>query len=134
MTGCGVLSERVVIGRGSPAPGAHTALAIRLAVAARALGFRSASVISSRVRGSNSRYVMVVDPVGRGWKIRVSNHFRPRDAPTPLFDLVSRDGVAGFDEARGFLARVAAGEVRWFDHRATGRRLSQHQREKWGRP
>lgn len=126
-------SCRIVAGSSFRCGGAHVELALRLVDVARRLGFRSAQLRRSRVPGSRSQYIYAVDTQDRTWKIRVSNHKRTADAPAPHLDFVSRDGVAGFDQAADFLRRAAAGEIDWFDAQATGRHPSARQRRKWGR-
>lgn len=118
------LGEQVITGQPPAAHGAHAELMGRIFDYARKLGFRHCRVQSSRIRGSMSYYLSFDDSAGRPWRLRVSDHRRPMRAGCPHFDLVSRDGICGLVKAAAWLDRCAAGEVDWFDHAATRRRLS----------
>jgi hypothetical protein len=111
---------RIVAGSGAYAQGAHAELAIRIADFARRLGMTVGTVKASRCATSPSRYVNVRDARGRPWIIRVSNHRKPdfTGHETPHFDLVSIDGIAGYDEACRVLGRIQAGGIDWFDPKA----------------
>lgn len=114
----------------TPVPGAQLAgMALALSDHARQLGFRVVRMESSIQARSPSRYLMLADPAGREWILRVSQHHRPAVTghAIPHFDLVSLDGRSGLDEAKSFLARARLGEVTWMPparspHRKRGRR------------
>lgn len=112
---------RVTTGTGTYEPGAHGILTLRIADFARAQGYRFAGIEATRNPASPSRYLRVRDRRGRVWIIRVSNHPRPEVTgyAKPHLDLVSRDGLAGYDDACLFLSRAFGGAIQWFDPTST---------------
>ena len=111
---------RIVAGSGTYRPGAHAGLAIRIGDFARRLGMTVCKVQASRCATSPSKYLIVRDTRGRRCIIRVSNHRKPdfTGHDTPHFDLVSIDGIAGYDEACRVLGRIQADGIDWFDPKA----------------
>lgn len=113
--------HRIVSGSGIAGyeSGAHFTLAITLIDHAHALGCTDVSLAASRERASASRYIRFTDVLGQVWRVRVSNHHKPRlSGPAYVhFDFISADGVSGLDEARDYLTELAEGRVDWFDPR-----------------
>ncbi|UIJ46932.1 hypothetical protein LZK98_08310 [Sphingomonas cannabina] len=108
----------IVRGSGHPAPGAISALALRLADFASRLGFRVGKIEASRFTNSNSRYLNLFDKRGHRWLIRVSDHGLRRTnhgRPIPHVSYTSLDGEAGYDEVCRILGRIVAGGVDWRD-------------------
>lgn len=132
MTG-GIRPLELRVGHGPAAPGAHGTLALKIVALAWRMGFSNVCTQVSRVRHSDSHYVLATCPAKRRWKIRISSHRRPGDAQIPHLDLISRDGIAGIRQASGFLGAVLRGERPWWDVRETGRQVSHRQRKHWGR-
>lgn len=109
---------KVFAGSGDLVPGAIATLAIRLADYAKAEGFVLRGIQLTRAANSPSRYLTLLDRRGRPWIVRVSNHQRRATAygyPTPHLDVVSVNGVDGFDQACRALGRIIAGGVEWID-------------------
>lgn len=108
---------RIVAGAGSCVEARLADVACRVRDHARVLGFRINAMRASRCRNSPSRYLHLRCPAGLRWVVRVSNHHRPANTghENPHLDLVTLDGRSGFVEACGWLGRVAAGGVDWFD-------------------
>jgi len=101
---------------GLPPPRADIAgLAFALAGHARTLGLIVIRIRASRVRSSCSNHLQLRDRRGREWVIRISDHplVAPNGYDRPHFDLVSRDGVTGYELAVGFVNRVARGAEPW---------------------
>jgi hypothetical protein len=99
----------------APPPGAIGALAWELANHARRVGLAVVRLRCSRIRGSHTKHIILRDDRNRHWHIRLSDHPPPRRTghERPHFDLVSRDGTAGFELAIGFVGRVGRGEEAW---------------------
>lgn len=119
---------RVVAGNGQSAPpGSIARLAFALAEHARAQGLTVVRVRCSRIRSSPSKVIMLRDRRLRDWHIRISDHYCPRKTghEKPHFDLVSRDGKAGFDAAVGFVSRLSRGEIEWAPAERTPMRRGQ---------
>lgn len=107
---------RITVGVGPAADGAHLGLATKIADFARDLGYRLDSIRTSKA-GTTSRYITLLDRLGHRWTIRVSDHRKPTICahPDPHLDLVSLDGVSGFDEAARYLGMARCGGVDWTD-------------------
>ncbi len=106
------------------APQVINAFCLRIVDHARAAGWRMQSMRRSRSKISNSYYIYFCDLRGQLWHFRISDHHRPNRtiADKPHCDIISRDGLAGFDEAVGFIARINSGEITHWDVSGTGAR------------
>lgn len=121
-----------VEGFGPTKPGAHSMMAWKLRDRALGLGLKVIRTSKSSNRRSNSNYLQLIDGCGRHWKLRIADHFRPVRTEVPNFDLISRDGEAGWDWIASCVDRIATGVAEWFDPRGTNRPASgkQHRRIK----
>lgn len=117
----------------TPAPAPYR-LALALREHALKSGLTMCRLERSRVKHSGSIYLTMAQPSGRAWIMRVSNHMRPRRTghALPHIDLVSFDGVSGFNVGRGLIDSLIAGDVPWFDANATIRCL-QHAKHRKGK-
>lgn len=90
-------------------------LARRVMDHARANGCSIASFSHSDHPDSPSRYITIRDVGGHEWLMRISDHKRPRfrGRITPHFDLISRDGDTGFDDAAHWIDQIASGQIAW---------------------
>lgn len=109
--------HRIVAGAGDFEPGAHFLLATALMDHAATLGCSDITLHCSRNRVSTSRYIGLTDRRGRFWRLRVSNHHKPRlSGPVFVhFDFISVDGRSGLGQAIDHLTEIAEGRVEWFD-------------------
>ena len=114
MTAHGV---KVVVGRappiGDPAARAEVArsialLALRVRDVCCEAGLTLRVLERTHQLSSPSAYLHLVDARGRDWRIRVSNHHRPRRSarrhPPVDLDLVAFDGRSGLAEVRRWIA------------------------------
>jgi hypothetical protein len=118
---------RIVAGRRAETPIAAAAvsrLAIRLRDTATGHGLRLRRFEASRIRGSQSRYLHLIDGDGREWILRVSSHHRPARTGhlIPHLDFVSLDGASGLDRAAEALRRIGAGDIAWWPPSRSRRR------------
>ena len=103
-----------IVGFGSLLPGGHLKLAMMAANLARALGHKTL-IKASKVRGSVSRHLVITEPGGREWFIRISDHRRHENHRVPHLDLVSRNGVDGHDVLDAYVRTIINGTAKWFD-------------------
>lgn len=103
--------------RGAPERGAIMRLALRLTGHAQSRGMTLVRLRRTLIRRSQSAYIYLKDARGRCWIIRVSDHFRPNEAPHhwPHFDFVTPGGDAGFISACRTIDLIAIGEFPWHD-------------------
>jgi hypothetical protein len=126
MTARGLIGETVQGGAPYDRPaGCDRWIILSLAAADRAkpLGLLGVSICASGMRASVSRTVYFRDCHARSWKVRISDHALPDRSRRCHFNLVTRDGVFGREQLLGFIDRVAAGQVEWFDVVGTEKKL-----------
>lgn len=105
------------------------ALAVQRAGTERGLRFQRLE--TSRVRGSGSRYLFLLDAAERCWIVAVTNHERrSSDAakvraaerhPTPHVVLVAGDAGEALRLVKPILSEIAAGTRPWYDPDVTRR-------------
>lgn len=123
-------SWMIDVGTGPAHDGAHFALATRIASAAVAKGLKLLRIERSRVPHSRSIYLSLADRREQRWRLRIADHKRPDRAAIPHFDLVSRDGLAGYDVTVEALTMIADGRAPWFDSDMTAAPLEGRERKR----
>lgn len=107
-------------------------LAYALRDHAQAKGLKIDKLERSRAKISASLYLTMRDAAGRQWRMRISNHLRPRRTghAMPHLDFVSFDGSSGLALGCSMIDRIVSGAAEWFDADATVRCLPHTKRRK----
>lgn len=109
--------ERITAGGPSitAAPAALCYLALRLRHHASQIGLTPLALKASKIAASGTRVLRLKDGRGREWLVRVACIPLPAHSGHDELhlDLVSRDGLSGFEAACAYLDSISRGEVEW---------------------